>query len=160
MNRAQLLKRIRDICYNDDQDIISLDSWDSLTVPQLRTVVSLIDDGGAEMISARSSTSRTRSQKGSCFMLKSLVEWIQVNPTNPRTRRSITPRQREIIEDAYRRMGGPDVTAERHIPIVDVEDLRRRVERARGEGEDLRRRIERARSIILESVADLRQQSV
>lgn len=102
MNRDQLLERIREICYNED-DIFTLDEWSSMTVPELRTVVALLDDGGAEVIANASSSPRTRSHRGACFLIDGLMRWIRSNPTNPRTRRPITPRQREIIENAYRR---------------------------------------------------------
>ena len=99
-----MLERIRDICYNDDEDTFTLSQWESLSVPELRTVVALIDDGGADIISASLASPNTRSRKGNCFLLVSLVRWIRENPTNPRTRRPITPRQREIIEAAYKRL--------------------------------------------------------
>jgi hypothetical protein len=100
--------RIRQICYNDQEDIFTLDEWESLTVPELRTVVALMDDGGAELISNSSNaTSPRRTRRGTCFLLEGLVRWIRQNATNPRTRRPITPRQRQIIENAYRRTRAP-----------------------------------------------------
>lgn len=102
MDRASLLQRIHEICFND-QDSITLDDWSSLTVPELRTVIALIDDGGAEEIMNASPSPRTRARRGNCFLLEGLARWVRSNPTNPRTRRPITARQRDVIENAYRR---------------------------------------------------------
>lgn len=107
MNRDELLTRIRDTCFNDE-DIFSLDEWSSLTLPELRTVVALLEDGGAEIIA--NAAPRTRaSTRGSCFLLEGLARWVRSNPTNPRTREPLTDRQRALIASAYRRLTGQDL---------------------------------------------------
>lgn len=103
-NRQSLLKRILAICYNSG-DIFTLDEWSALTIEQLRTVVALLDDGGADEIIKKRHRSQTR---GHCYLLEELVRYLREHPhaTNPHTRRPITARQREIIQHAYQRATG------------------------------------------------------
>jgi hypothetical protein len=101
MNKEQLLQRIQEICYNTE-DAITLDDWASLTYQQLRAVVTLLDNGGAAMI-----TDATPSNgRGHCFILKNLATYLQRNPsaTNPITRRPVTQTQRDLVQAAYRRL--------------------------------------------------------
>ncbi len=124
MNRDQLLQRMREICYNDDEDVITMAEWESLTVDELRTVVALLDDGGAELI-ANATTSR-RTRRGSCYLLRGLWQWISERGTNPRTRQPITSRQRAVVARAYRRLTGsthvpnnndPSATQNTEVPL-------------------------------------------
>jgi hypothetical protein len=101
MNKEQLLQRIQEICYNTE-DAITLDDWTSLCYEELRAVVTLLDNGGAAMI-----TDATPSNgRGHCFLLGRLAEYLQQNPsaTNPITRRPVTQRQRDLVQAAYRRI--------------------------------------------------------
>jgi hypothetical protein len=110
MNRAEILARLRTICYND-ADPMTLDGWQTdaaaqaLTTEQLRTILTILDDGGAEFVSDMVGN----DTRGHCFMLDALARYLRLNPTarNPLTGRIITPRQRRDIFDAYARVYPP-----------------------------------------------------
>ena len=123
MNREELLQRIREICYNSDEDIFRLDEWSSLNVQELRTVVGILDNGGAAMI-FDNIPPRVR---GHCYLLRHLVRHLQMNPSanNPHTGRPITPRQREIIENAYFRITGQRANIRPSIQTAPAPQARR-----------------------------------
>jgi hypothetical protein len=101
MNKQELLQRIGEICYNAE-DTFSLDEWSSVTVAQLRTVVALLDDGGAREIVGNASP---RQIRGHCFLLEGLMTYLgDPRATNPHTRRPITERQRDLVRNAYMRV--------------------------------------------------------
>lgn len=92
MNKEQLLNRIREMCINTE-DIFTMDDWSTLTYQELRTVVTLLDNGGVAMITELTPS----SQKSQCFLLEQLARYVRLNPSR------FSQTQRRNIKTAYRR---------------------------------------------------------
>jgi hypothetical protein len=123
MNRDELLERISEICYNSE-DVFTFDEWSSMTVEQLRTVVALLANGGAEQIIDKQAIYRGE-KLGHCYLLEGLVLYAQnPNAVNPHTNRLLTQRQRRLIEDADRRRRSPFVVpAAANVPYAPEDEL-------------------------------------
>lgn len=105
-SRQQLLQRIEAICSNPS-DPVTLDTWEELTLEELRTVVALLSRGGVRVIMEYAPRGR-RNPTSHCYLLEGLVEHLRRNPnaTNPLTRRPVTQQERQTIYEAYSRITG------------------------------------------------------
>lgn len=107
MNKEELIRRIQRICTNDQMDMMSQENWDAevLTVEQLRTIVSLLNDGTIQQI-VEDGRLRGRREDNTCFFLEDIVRYLDtsVGQRNPINGRVISPRQRQLLIDAYQRM--------------------------------------------------------
>jgi hypothetical protein len=108
-SRQELLDRLRDLCYNAE-DPITLDAWEEMNVNQLRTIVALLDNEGVHFF-RETQQPPTQGLRGHCFLMESIITYINtprqgplgtiLPPVHPVTRRVITPRQQQLIRDAY-----------------------------------------------------------
>jgi len=103
--KEELLAKIKSVCYNDDTESISFDSWEKLTIEQLRSVVILLDNDMVKLLNA------TQGTKGHCYLLQNIYKWIstprpaiqgvpgsQQPPRNPATNVDLSDRQLYQIE--------------------------------------------------------------
>ena len=110
LTKPQLLERIQAFCYNDDEDPLTLEPWQSMTVTQLRSVVGILRDYDAARIShlgldAVPPQVVPAFYKRHCFLLRVLLDYMEANrsiqPANPRTRSPFTYDMQVMIHQAY-----------------------------------------------------------
>ena len=107
MSKPELLAIIRELCYNTE-DPISFDTWEDMTVTQLRTIVRVLDNGGVDFFTQRTEPLRPgeQHQRYHCFLLQNIKRWLQTwkrqfgdrrPPKHPVTNVPLTPNQVNII---------------------------------------------------------------
>jgi len=77
MTKPELLQLIHELCYNEE-DPITMESFEEMTVGQLRTIVRLLDDGGVDFFSERAQMLPPDiHQKSHCMLLASIKSWLE-----------------------------------------------------------------------------------
>ena len=77
MTKPELLQLIHELCYNEE-DPITMESFEEMTVEQLRTIVRLLDDGGVDFFSKRAQMLPPGvHQKSHCMLLASIKSWLE-----------------------------------------------------------------------------------
>jgi hypothetical protein len=77
MTKPELLQLIRELCYNEE-DPITMESFEEMTVEELRTIVRLLDDGGVDFFSERAQMLPPYiHQKSHCMLLASIKLWLE-----------------------------------------------------------------------------------
>ncbi len=111
MTRKELLlARLRAICYLEEETI-SDKPWARLTIPQLETVVGLLDNGGVHFFGRTDET--PDGAHGHCYLLQNIVTWIHTFrrtygnrrlPRNPNSGENLTQNQVDLLLEAARRL--------------------------------------------------------
>lgn len=107
MTKEELLALIQGLCYNTE-DPISFDSWQDMSVSQLRTIVRLLDNGGVDFFGQREAPLRVgeQHQRFHCFVLRNIKRWVQTwrrqfgdvrQPKHPVTNAPLTQRQVDTL---------------------------------------------------------------
>ena len=150
LTRKQLLLIIEKICFNGDMDPTSFVDWNEMSLEQLRTVVTLLDNEMLDLLEAWKRRPadvpvEQMTPYAPCNLLERLYEWTRTSPNGREvyTQREITDNQRTQIAAAYLASLGP---AERQ-RLEEEEQAQMREERNRRFAERNRRFAERNRRV-------------
>jgi hypothetical protein len=141
--KDMLIARIQQFCINDDVDHFTQVEWTdpTLTIPQLKTIILLLNDEVVSMLDAND------GRKYHCFLAKELYQYVKYmeslrqNPHNYVTRQRLTLRQKAMIEFLYSRSlkdafvyGGPSyMSAQEYNYIRQVLTRKYKTRRDRGQ---------------------------
>jgi hypothetical protein len=100
-----LRARAKQLCFND-QDPVSLSTWDELTIQQLRTLILLLDGDMVHFLGNQRSHLLFGNGLGRrhCFLVQELYRFIATvgnGSRNPLTNQALTPAQRRQIKHIY-----------------------------------------------------------
>lgn len=98
LTKAKTLKLLKDLCFQTT-DAITLETFKSLTLNELRTIVALAVDVEHDLDNAEA----LKFSRRRCFTAASLYELIKTRQQEPSTRRPLRPREIDHIKKMYKK---------------------------------------------------------